>query len=53
MVAFLPVILYNIYFFLTKALGSPIDFTASLYTGIIVIVSFAIAKRIREEGKVK
>lgn len=52
-VAFAPVILFNIIFFLTKEPGSPIDFTASIFSGIIIMISFALAKSIREKGKVK
>lgn len=50
-VAFGPVILYNVYFFLTKETGSPIDFTAIIYSAIIAMISFVLAKSIREKRK--
>jgi hypothetical protein len=34
-VAFAPVILFNLIFFLTKEPGSSIDFNASIFSGII------------------
>ena len=52
-VAFGPFIIFNVCFFLTRETGSPIDFTAGIYSGIIIMISFAIAKSIREKGKVK
>ncbi len=51
LVAFGPVILYNVYFFLTKETGSPIDFTAIIYSAIIAMISFVLAKSIREKRK--
>ncbi|WP_313805649.1 hypothetical protein [Flavobacterium sp.] len=52
-VAFGPVIAFNIYFFSTKTPGSGIDFSAVIYSGIIAMISFALAKSIREKGKAK
>ena len=52
-VAYGPFILFNLYFFITREPGSPIDFTAGIYSAVIIMISFAIAKSIREKGKAK
>ncbi len=50
-VAFGPIILYNVYFFLTKESGRTIDFAAILFSAVIGIISFTIAKTMREKRK--
>jgi hypothetical protein len=52
-VAFAPIILYNIYCFSSNESNSGIHFEQVVYSFVIGAVSFSVGKNIREKGEVK